>query len=560
MANEVVVNIKADATKAKAQIGSFQERVKKAADSVRRMGFAVGAMGAAVTFGFVGAANKTSVFLDRIGKLSKATGISTDNLQGLAHAAELGGVSLSAIETSTRKMVMAIGEAEDGTATYTDVFDALNIKMSELKGLSMDEAFFRIGDAIAQVPEEMERSRRASELFGRAGQALIPLFQEGVSDAVSEAIDFLKIYNSLSDTEAVAAAEKYRDALANLKAAQLGIQMTIGNVLIPELTRLADTFRGILEPLMNWVKANPDLTRGIIKLTAIVAAVMIPLGALMVALPIIIGMFTTLIVFATGVGLPFIAIAGAVALAVVAFQRFEIVRDIVSFVFNEIIGFIEAGVNSFITLVNTISSGINWLVGKIPKLGEALGVDFIEPMDEVEFTADKMVSAVKGKFTDLGEAVKNFGSTTKEQFSGVAMQFEEMADVLQGEALEMERAFNGVTMAFEEMADVLAGEPHHKGSAVKGIPLSREAKAALTDEGGLGILMQDLNRALQLSRTTTSAPSTGYLDMTKGDATMQSLAANNVTIINYGTMNEVVKQEDLDEAVGIKITEGGING
>jgi len=560
MANEVVVNIKADATKAKAAIGSFQDRVKKAADSVRRMGFAIGAVGTAVTFGFLKAANTTSIFQDRIGKLNKATGMSTDVLQGLAHAAELGGVNLAAVETSTRKMAVAISEAKGGTATYKDLFDQLGVSMADLEGLSMDKAFAKLGDAIAKLPEDMDKSSVATQLFGKSGQALIPLFEEGVSGAVADSIEMLKRFGSFTEQEGIRASEEYRDALANLAKVQTGLTTTIGNVLIPELTRLADSFREATEPLFVWIKANPDLTRGILKLTAIIAAVMIPIGALMVGLPLLILLIKGLVVVVAGVGLPFLAVAGAVALAVVAFRRFEIVRDIVSFVFNEIIGFIEAGVNSFVTLVNAISSGVNWLVGKIPKLGEVLGVDFIEPMEKVEFTADGMVTAVKDKFSDLGNAFKNFGSVSKEHFEGVAMSFEEMADVLQGEALEVEKSINNVAGAFEEMLDVLGGEAHHKGQGVKGIPLSREAKAAMLEESGLGIVMKDMERALGISkRRIGSASSTGDADFSSGTATMEWLARNNVTLINYGTVQQVVKQEDLDGAVDKKMREG-ING
>jgi len=40
---------------------------------------------------------------------------------------------------------------------------------------------------------------------------------------------------------------------------------------------------------------------------------------------------------------------------------------------------------------------------------------------------------------------------------------------------------------------------------------------------------------------------------------MEWLARNNVTLINYGTVQQVVKQEDLDGAVDKKMSEG-ING
>jgi len=539
MANEVVVNIKADATKAKAAIGSFQERVKKAADSVRKMGFAVGAMGAAVTFGLVGAANQTSVFQDRIGKLNKATGMSVETLQGLAHAAELGGVSLAAIDTSTRKMAKAISDADKGLATYLDIFTDLGISMDEMKGLSMDEAFMKLGDAVAAIEDPIKRSATASELFGRSGQALVPLFEEGITGAVGGSIKMLKEYGQLTGVEGIRASEAYRDALTNLGMAQAGLKTTIGNVLIPELTRLADNMRETLRPITSWMQANPELTRGIILLTAGIAAVMIPLGALMVALPILIGMFGLLLS-------PLGVVIVTVGALVIAFKKFEIVRKIVKGTVEFILNGFELLVNGIIHNINQFIGVINNLVERFPKLKKVIGTDFIEPLDEVSFSIDGLVGKAKDGFGKVGEFLEGLGTVARDTSGDIASGIHAMAETTAKETAKIDTALNKTTDSFNKLNNAMSGS----SGAASGSPDPSTRKH--TGIGDLGAIMTEGYKAL-MSSDMRSADGRSFARSFGGQV------VNNY-ITNFGDTVQVQSTEQTSNLINEKISEGGING
>jgi hypothetical protein len=549
MANEVVVNIKADATKAKAAIGSFQDRVKKAADSVRRMGFAIGAVGSAVTFGFLKAASTTSIFQDRIGKLNVATGMSTDVLQGLAHAAQLGGVNLDVVDKSTRKMSKSIAEARQGMTEYLDAFTALGISMEELEGLSMDEAFAKIGDAIAEVKDPIDRGSLAMDVFGKSGQALIPLFKEGVSGAVNSAIQELKELNALSSGESVQAGVEYRDALTRLNAAHTGLKTTIGNALIPELTRLTDIITGAAKPIFAWIQANPELTRGIILLTAGIAAVMIPLGALMIAIPILTAMFTFLL---GPVGLAIIAVVALV----IAFKKFEIVRKIVKGAVEFILSYWEFMINGIIGGTNQFIDVLNDLLKRFPKLAKVIGTDFIEPLDDVSFSIDGLVGIAKTGFEKIGDSVKGLGSISKETFKGVVMSVEEMADVLTGEAEKVKKEFTGIIDAYQDMNDVLMGQAHH------GTP---EKEGRLDKIGDLAAIMAlaPLDMAKQAKEFGQEAPTQAIKDLVSQDPEAlkrwQGTLSVTYNTTVFGDTVQVNSTEETNNQIDKKLGEG-ING
>ena len=561
MANEVVVNIKADATKAKAAIGSFQERVKKAADSVRRMGFAVGAMGAAVTFGLVGAANQTSIFQDRIGKMNKATDMSVETLQGLAHAAELGGVSLAAIDTGTRKMARSIAEARLGMAEYAEVFDELGISMEELEGLGMDEAFMKLGEAIAAIEDPIKRSATASELFGRSGQALVPLFEEGITGAVDGSIKMLKEYGQLTGVEGIRASEAYRDALTNLGMAQMGLKTTIGNVLIPELTRLADGMRETLAPITSWVQANPELARGIILVTAGIAAVMIPLGALMVAMPILTGMFTLLL---GPVGLVIIAIAALV----IAFKKFEIVRKIVKNAVEFILSYWEFMINGIIRGTNQFIGVLNNLLDRFPKLAKVIGTDFIEPLDEVSFSIDGLVGKAKDGFGKVGEFLEGLGTVARDTSGDIASGIHAMAETTTKNLAKTDTAIKKTTDAVNELNLAMSGSSGSSRAAVGSSDASTRKHTGMGDLGAIMLEGAEKLRQLMVKQGVTEIgfQGSGFQDLFTGTTTLgktHALREGQVVtnyITNFGDTVEVQSTELTTNLINEKISEGGING
>ena len=78
-------------------------------------------------------------------------------------------------------MTSVIGDAMAGNKQAVAAFDHLGLSISELSKLKADEAFRRISDAVANIPNAYERASVAQDVFGKgAKERLVPLGEEAL--------------------------------------------------------------------------------------------------------------------------------------------------------------------------------------------------------------------------------------------------------------------------------------------------------------------------------------------------------------------------------------------
>jgi hypothetical protein len=157
--------------------------------------------------------------LDMSGDLddfSKATGASIKELAVLQEAFKLAGASSETL----KKAILGLNErlANPSDAVLKTLND-LGLSFQELQGLSMDQKFSVINQAISGFADEATRATFATTLFGKAGREMLPLFADG------GVIDEAKVsLGGLADTLNTYAPQlaKIGDAFENvaIKAAQ----------------------------------------------------------------------------------------------------------------------------------------------------------------------------------------------------------------------------------------------------------------------------------------------------------------------------------------------------
>ena len=118
-----------------------------------------------------------------IGDLSEKLGVSTDAVQGWSYAAEQSGTTIETVDAAVKKMNANLGEGSKSTiAALAEV----GLKFEDIRNMAPEDAFETIADAIAEVEDPMIRAKVATELFGRAGQELLPMFLAGVKAVSAE--------------------------------------------------------------------------------------------------------------------------------------------------------------------------------------------------------------------------------------------------------------------------------------------------------------------------------------------------------------------------------------
>lgn len=181
---------------------------------------------------------------DKMQKTALATGLSTEFLSGLSHATEIAGSSFAAMPKALKTMSLAAQEANRGLKTYTETFDDLGISVNNASGelKPMKQIFLETADAIAAEENETRRLALASKVFGRGAIELMPLLREGrkgISGLIDESAE---LGLQWSQKNADAAAE-FKDAMARMKGAFLGIIQSIVVDMLPTMQRWATAIK-----------------------------------------------------------------------------------------------------------------------------------------------------------------------------------------------------------------------------------------------------------------------------------------------------------------------------
>ena len=233
------VGLNKSLTKAQSRMDKFRNRASLGLRAVQTAakGLAVAGAASLVAFG-VGAVKSFADAGDEIQKMAQRTGFTTEALSELKFAAEQSGSSLATIEKGSKRLSTTILDAQMGLSTATDAFLALGISVSELQGLSPEEQFQKVANALAAVDDASTRAALAQRVFGRAGTELLPLFQQGEAGmmALREQAQQLGVVWS---QDAANSAADFKDAQNELKTAFAGVAFTVAKEIVPAITDFA---------------------------------------------------------------------------------------------------------------------------------------------------------------------------------------------------------------------------------------------------------------------------------------------------------------------------------
>lgn len=164
-------------------------------------GPALTAMAGAFTAGaIISAIRNTGEWAGRIDDLSKKMGISVEAVQRLDFAARQNGSSIEQVSAALAQMGNRLVEGGRGTIA---ALQKLNLQLGDLQRMAPDEAFKTLARSIAAIPDPMQRSQVAMELFGRAGADLLPIMgrlESDMADAVVASRDMINAGDRLGDS------------------------------------------------------------------------------------------------------------------------------------------------------------------------------------------------------------------------------------------------------------------------------------------------------------------------------------------------------------------------
>ena len=232
------------------------------------------AAAAAVLGTLTGIGVKAASTADDILTLSKQTGISTDQLQLYAAAADLVDVSVETMAKSQQKLKKSMLSASEGGAV-AERFAALGVAVTDADGNLRDsnDVFQDTIKALGQMENETERDAIAMDIFGKSASELNPLIED--AGATYEKVSQMLSEHGLSplSEEELQRANEFKDSLDTIKMIfQQVIQIVgakIAGVLQPIIEKLVDKVTAFAEWLAN---VDPEIIATVLGITAAVAA------------------------------------------------------------------------------------------------------------------------------------------------------------------------------------------------------------------------------------------------------------------------------------------------
>ena len=178
---------------------------------------------------------------DQLGKTAQRIGMSVEALSAMRHAAELSDVSMDQLTSSLARFSRNI-------ASGSTALDALGVAVRRSDGTTreMDAILSDVADRFGSMPDGVQKTALAIELFGRSGAQLIPLLNQGAGGLAEMAREAREL-GRVIDTETARRAEELNDNITRLKGAAEGLAFELARQLVP---RAVDATQAVL----RWVR------------------------------------------------------------------------------------------------------------------------------------------------------------------------------------------------------------------------------------------------------------------------------------------------------------------
>jgi TP901 family phage tail tape measure protein len=232
---------------------SWQDMAKKTAIAVT-----------AVTGALIALVKKTADYGDELWKTSQKTGIAVETLSGFKLAADKSDLSLRSLATGLARMSRTVSEAQQGMKEYQEILQRAGLVAVDSTGKmrSMDDMLYDLADKFKGMPDGVEKTALAMDIFGKAGMEMIPLLNLG-SEGLKKEREEAERLGLVMSGSAAQASEKFNDELTTLKKAMLGLVLTIGQELLPMFQEIVEGIVKIVAGFGKWLKQNPEIIQAI---------------------------------------------------------------------------------------------------------------------------------------------------------------------------------------------------------------------------------------------------------------------------------------------------------
>ena len=193
---------------------------------------------------------------DEMAKMSRAIGVSVEELSALRHAASLGGLEATQLDKAVQKLAINMADMSRGVGLAKDVFEKHNISVANADGSlrTVMEVMDDVADVTASMTNETEKADLAYKLFGARGAKMINMLNGG-SEAMREAMKEAELLGLVMSSETAAGVEAANDSFTRLKS-------FVTSTFAQTVAALAPAIRNMTDAVIEFITLKVENTDG----------------------------------------------------------------------------------------------------------------------------------------------------------------------------------------------------------------------------------------------------------------------------------------------------------
>jgi hypothetical protein len=258
--------------------------------------------------------------------LQRSTGLDAKQASAWAEVTKVRGISTKQLQVGFVKLSKTMEAARGGNEKATASLQALGVNMDQIQKGDITGAISRTADAFALMTNPAQKAATAQALFGKQGQALLPLLSKG-SAGLNEQLGLATKYGAVIDGKTVKSTADLIAKQREMKIATDGLKVTLGTALIPIVLQVATVLSQLVATFQPLLRDATLMKVLIVAVTAAFLAYKIAMIASTIA---------TLAFNAAFLLIP-LAVLAVVAALVLAYTKVKWFRDAV----NAAIAFIK---------------------------------------------------------------------------------------------------------------------------------------------------------------------------------------------------------------------------
>ena len=176
---------------------------------------------------------------DEMANMSKRTGIAVESLSRLSYVAKMSDTDMGTLQKSMKFLNNALYDVSKGNQAAIDKFKEFGVEVYNADGTvkNAEQALIATAEAYSKLESDAAKTALATEVFGKAGQELMPMLSEG-AEGIKNLTDEAERMGVVISADTAAAAEEFNDKLDKMKTFAQGVAIQVLENLVPNINEL----------------------------------------------------------------------------------------------------------------------------------------------------------------------------------------------------------------------------------------------------------------------------------------------------------------------------------